>query len=280
MPAVEYRIRLIEKGPQACSSEMDRIREKVEGRAAADSGPTPMRTRSITRPEGGSAPWREGKFLKCLSHEAMTEFESLAAPFYCEEATVLFAEEELPGKVLFLIEGTVRLSLNSMGGRRLTLGIAEPGDILGLAAAVSGCPYETSAEAQFLCRIAPIPRPLFLDFLLRYPAANLNVTRQLSLEHKRACDQLRILGLTLTAPEKLARLLLEWCAEGRQTARGARIHCPLTHGEIGEYIGVARETVSRTMADFKNRKLVEQHGTTLVISSLRALEIYAERLDC
>jgi hypothetical protein len=52
----------------------------------------------------------------------------------------------------------------------------------------------------------------------------------------------------------------------------------LTHGEIGQYIGLGRETVSLFLADFKNRELVEQSGTTLVISSLRALEIYAGQL--
>jgi hypothetical protein len=36
--------------------------------------------------------------------------------------------------------------------------------------------------------------------------------------------------------------------------------------------------VSRILTDFKNRELVEQRGTTLVISSLRALEIYAGQL--
>ena len=54
-----------------------------------------------------------------------------------------------------------------------------------------------------------------------------------------------------------------------------RIHCSLTHEEIGEYIGVSRETVSRNLTDFKNLDLVEQHGSLFFIPSLGALEIYA-----
>ena len=223
---------------------------------------------------------RPGKFCKRLSLEAMSEFESLTASLRCERNAVLFAEGDRPSRVLVLLEGGVRLSMNSSEGRRLTLGFAEPGDILGLSAVISGCPYEITAEAQFPCGIAALPRQAFLDFLLRCPVASQNVALQLSLENKKACEHLRILGLTLTAPEKLAHLLLEWCAEGQRAGRGARIHCSLTHEEIGECIGVARETVSRTMADLKSRELVEQHGSTLVISSLRALEIYAGRFDC
>jgi CRP/FNR family cyclic AMP-dependent transcriptional regulator len=222
---------------------------------------------------------RPGKFCKCLSPEAMSEFESLSASLGCRKNAVLFAEAEQPGRVLVLLKGRVRLSINSSEGRRLTLGFAEPGDILGLSAVISGSPYEITAEAQFPCGIAALPRQAFLNFLLRYPLAGQSVALQLSLENKRACEHLRILGLTLTAQEKLAHLLLEWCAEGQRAGRGARIHCSLTHEEIGEYIGVARETVSRTMADLKSRELVEKRGSTLFVSSLRALEIYAGRFD-
>jgi CRP/FNR family cyclic AMP-dependent transcriptional regulator len=208
----------------------------------------------------------------------MSEFESLSASLCCGRNAVLFAEADQPGKVLILLKGRVRLSMNSSEGRRLTLGFAEPGDILGLSAVISGCSYEITAEAQFPCGIAALPRQAFLNFLLRYPLAGHSVALQLSLENKRACEHLRILGLTLTAQEKLAHLLLEWCAEGQRAGRGARIHCSLTHEEIGECIGVARETVSRTLADLKSRELVEQRGSTLFVSSLRALEIYAGRL--
>ena len=97
----------------------------------------------------------------------------------------------------------------------------------------------------------------------------------MGLEHKQTCEQLRLLGFQLPAPTKLALLLLEWCGESQRQDRSARIHCSLTHGEIGQYIGLGRETVSRILADFRHRKLVEKRGTTLFISSLRALEIYA-----
>ena len=223
------------------------------------------------------APWRQGGFFKSLSIEAVHELESVAAPFVCEANDVLFVEEQFPSSALFLLEGNVRLSMNSIDGKRLTLAAVGPGDILGLAAALSGSRYETTAEAQFPCKIIPFPRQGFLDFLLRYPLAQQYITHQLSLEYLRVCDQLSILGLTLTAPVKLARLLLEWCSTGQRTEHGMRIHCSLTHEEIGEYIGVARETISRTMTDFKNRALIEQHGSTLLISSLRELEIYAGR---
>ena len=111
----------------------------------------------------------------------MSEFESLATQFRCGEATVLLTEGEEPGRVLFLLDGRVKLSINSTAGKRLILGIAEAGDILGLAPAVSGSPSEVTAEAQFPCRLASLPRRTFLDFMVRYPLACLSVGRYLGL---------------------------------------------------------------------------------------------------
>jgi CRP/FNR family transcriptional regulator len=279
MPIMEHQFGPARKQSQASCSGQDCLLENAENNPIRKSRGAEARPHSPGRRDGGNAPWKDSTLLNCLSPEAIGEFELLATPFSCEGSAVLFREGEQPGTVLFLLEGRVKLSFNSVEGKRLTLGVAEPGDILGLAAAVSGCPYEVTAEAQFPSKIAPLPRHTFLGFLSRYPVVNQNVARQLSFEYKRACDQLRILGLALTAQEKLARLLLEWCAEGQKTERGARIHCSLTHGEIGEYIGVARETVSRTLSDLRNRELVEQHGSTMLVSSLRGLAIYAGSVD-
>jgi len=123
--------------------------------------------------------------------------------------------------------------------------------------------------------VASIEREAFLGFLRRHPSAYVNVVRELCLECARACEQVRRLGLTVTASEKLVRFLLEQCVVAQQTERGARLFCALTHEEIGECIGVARETVTRLFCDFRSRELLKSRGSTLIISDRKALESYA-----
>ena len=225
-----------------------------------------------------NAEWRAGEIYRGLSPMAMTELESLASSSRYAVTTVLFAEGQEPCNILFLLEGKVKLTMNSSEGKRLTLGVAEPGDVLGLAAVITGRPYETTAVAQFPCRIRALPRKSFLDLLLRYPVAWQNSARLLGAEFKQGCDQLRILGLGATAPTKLAMLLLQWCTKGQRVGLGVRIHCSHTHEEIGEYIGLSRETVTRNFTDLRNQDLVEQHGSAFFIPSLGALEHYAGHL--
>src|SRR5258708_6680423 len=70
----------------------------------------------------------------------------------------------------------------------------------------------------------------------------------------------------------LAKLLLDWSETGQATKEGIRVKMPLAHEEIGEFIGTTRETVSRTLGQFKNRRLVALHGATLMISNRAGLE--------
>jgi CRP/FNR family transcriptional regulator, cyclic AMP receptor protein len=219
--------------------------------------------------------YRKGEFCRDMSDKALFDLVSISQRFFCPGTVLILEEGQKPANVLLLLEGRAKLSLNSIDGRRLIIGLASPGEILGLTSVISGLPCEITAEAQFPCMISSLPRQSFLDFLLRSPVACRNVTRQLSLDYKRTLGQLRTLGLTLSAPAKLARLLLDWCAESSRTLRGTQIRCSFTHEEIGELIGSSRETISRCMNDFKRRGLVAQRGTVWLVPDCAALAHYA-----
>lgn len=275
MESLEMRSKMQSwNGVPGCCSAVD-----SSGNSSHELTALPMPLRPRDKWNEPVARWRTGGFYKDLSASEMSDFESLATPFWCGGATAVFTEEQEARYILFLLEGRVKLTMSSTEGKRLSLGIAGPGEILGLASVIIGSSYEMTAVAQFPCRILALTRTLFLNFLLRHPAACQNAARLLGVESARAGAQLRILGLTSTASVKLARLLLQWSAEGQQTRLGARIRCSLTHQEIGEFIGVSRETVTRNLTNFKNNKLLQQHGSTFLIPSLSALEDYAGQFD-
>lgn len=219
-----------------------------------------------------SSATRKGEFFTSLSAEALSDFESLELLLSCPATTTLFTEGQTAADILILVAGQVKLSINSSNGKRLILRIAQPGEILGLTAALAGSPYRTTANALYECCIAALRRLDFLDFLMRHPAARQSVANALSMDYDRACERLRTVGLASTAREKLALLLLEWSAGGRPTERGTRVHISLTHGEIGECIGISRETVTRTLNKFRRSHMVDMQGSILTIINRPALE--------
>lgn len=218
---------------------------------------------------------RPGQFFSKLSPEALAELEGMEYPTNYPAGVTLFSEKQTPEGVYIIISGEVKLSMNSMDGKRLILRIARAGEVLGLGSVVNGGSSEITVETLHAARIAVIERNEFLGFLHRHPEVYQAVTLELSRHLNLVCEQLRTLGLSSSAPEKLARLLLEWSESGQKTETGTRFHFPLTHEEIGEFIGTSRETVTRTLSVFKTRRLVAFHGATLTIPSRMALESYA-----
>jgi CRP/FNR family transcriptional regulator len=218
---------------------------------------------------------RAGEFFKRLSPAALEDLESMEYPSQYQAGVVLFTEKQMPQGIFIILSGEVKLSMNSSEGKRLILRIAKPGEILGLNSTLSGSPSEMTAETLYPVKVAQIGRREFLGFLMRHPDAYQVVIEELSLHYNMACEQLRMVGLSASAPEKLARLLLDWSEQGQKTECGARFRFPLTHEEIGECIGTSRETVTRTLSAFKTRRLVAFNGSTLTIPNRMALQSYA-----
>lgn len=214
-------------------------------------------------------------FLAQLSPAALKEFQTVAIPTSYPSGSVLFMEGQGPRGVFLLLEGEIKLSLGSSGGKTLILRLGRPGEMLGLMSTLSGKNYELSAEAMYPCQVAYVRREDFLRFLAKFPEANQMVVHALSAHYRAACEQLRTLGLAGSAHEKLAKLLLDWCAREKETRDASRVRLPLTHEEIAELIGTSRETVTRTLSDFRSRRLVTRHGATFIIPSRQALATFA-----
>jgi CRP/FNR family transcriptional regulator len=83
---------------------------------------------------------------------------------------------------------------------------------------------------------------------------------------------IRSLGLSHSVGEKLARLLLEWASDGETTKDGIRIKIALTHEEIAQLIGTSRETVTRVLSEFREKKFAQLRGSTLMITNRPGLE--------
>jgi CRP/FNR family cyclic AMP-dependent transcriptional regulator len=215
---------------------------------------------------------RTNGFFCQLSPAALKDFSAVKSSATYPAGALLFLEKQDPRGVFVLCAGEVKLSISSRAGKTLILRIARPGEILGLMAAMSDSPYEVTAETLHPCQVAFVRRDDFLRFVAKHSEVYQGVVRQLTTLYSGACEQLRTVGLSASAPEKLARLLLDWSAEAKETKQGAPIKLPLTHEEIAEFIGSTRETVTRTFSDFKNRQLVTLQGSTLMISNRPALE--------
>jgi len=215
---------------------------------------------------------RHSGFFCDLPKGSLEELEKVKYASAYPQGAVLFVEGQAPRGVYIVCSGRVKLSTTSREGKTLILRIAQAGEVLGLHATVSGRAYELTGETLQPCQLDFIRRDDFLRFLQHHGDACLNAAQHLSQNCQDAYEMIRSLGLSHSVGEKLARLLLEWASDGENTKDGIRIKVSLTHEEIAQLIGTSRETVTRVLSEFREKKFAQLRGSTLMIMDRPGLE--------
>ena len=215
---------------------------------------------------------RNSNFCCALSKPSLESLDHIKHATAYPEGAIIFVEGQTPRGVYILCQGRAKLMTTNSDGRSLIVKIAQPGDILGLHAVVSGKPYELAVETLQPSQLAYIAREDFLRFLKSHGDACLQAATQLSQECQSAYDVIRSIGLSHSVSEKMARLLLQWSTDAKVVDGAIRLKLSLTHEEMAQLIGTSRETVTRTLSQFKKQRLLELTGSTLVIRNKAALE--------
>ena len=201
-----------------------------------------------------------------LSAQTLQAFETIKYATAYPKDAVLFVEEQAPRGIFVLCKGRVKISMGATDGKILIVKVAEPGEIMGLSATVSGKPYELTAETVEPCQINFVKRDDFLRFLKKYSDACFKFAEQLSKKYYTACDELRSLGLSHSTGQRLAKLLLEWSSKnGEAGNKEAHFKLALSHTEIAQMIGSSRENVTRLFGDLTKRRILQRTGSTLAI---------------
>ena len=94
----------------------------------------------------------------------------------------VFCENEPPLGVFVVLTGGVELSVSSGDGERLPIHVARRGEILGLAAALSGKPNQMTAKTIEDTKIASIRLHQFLGFLIHHPDVWTALAKELNTE--------------------------------------------------------------------------------------------------
>jgi CRP/FNR family transcriptional regulator, cyclic AMP receptor protein len=219
-----------------------------------------------------TCPHRKGGFFCQMSPETLADFQNAKFTSLYPAGAVLFVEGQAPRGVYMLCKGRVKLTMASPTGKTVIVRVVEAGELLGLHSAVSGGAHEVTAETLQPCQVDFIRREDFNRLLQQRGDALTNAMQQFSNYYRAACHQIRYLGLTPSATEKMACFLLESALNGQETPKGIRFNLSLTHEEIAQVIGVTRETVTRALTDLRTKMLISTKGPSVLIRDKAALE--------
>ena len=127
--------------------------------------------------------------------DSLKAFEEIKSVGTYPRNTILFKEGKPVRGVYLLCDGRAKLSICSELGKRLTLRVAGPGEVLGLGAALSNTTYEITAELLDASQIVFIRRKELMKFLREHPEVCMRVVRMLSQDLHGAYERVRSIGL-------------------------------------------------------------------------------------
>lgn len=151
--------------------------------------------------------------------------------------------------------GSVKTSVQTPDGRVQITGFHIAGELLGLSALDSGR-YSCEARALETTSVCKVEAGRVEELAQRIPTIQYQMLRIMSGHIRRDEDLILLLGKR-SAEERLAEYLL-----GLSRRFAARNYSPtqfrlsMSRGDIGNYLGIAEETVSRILSRFQNAGLV------------------------
>ena len=230
---------------------------------------------SYPNSNGGATRIPDRIFSECPTSD-LQGLDQVTVRQHYGRGSVLFVEGQQPLGVYLLREGRAKVSIASADGKTLVLRIAEPGDLLGVNATLSGRAYNATAETLDRCKVDFVSREQLLNLLDNDKRVYAGVIQALSRKLSSVIEHSRLLFLSQSASEKLARLLVKWCDEhGRRTSDGIRINSSLTHEELGQMICASRETVTRLLNELKRKEILSLGDNAIFVRNRSALAMLA-----
>lgn len=229
----------------------------MEGKKMADLAipPATRRQKSIGRqsPLGcASCSNRRPGWFCSLGSAVLADLELVSSTISLPPQAALFSQGE-DARCLYLIcSGYLKLTAGRAQDRQMIVRVAGPGSVLGLYAALSHGVYEVSAESLTSAQLRPVERERFLTFLRNHREAQMRAVQCICQEYRFALQDACRIALSETVAGRLGRLLLELAHQiGEHVNGGYRFPLLLTHEEMASMACTTRETVTRTLGQFR-----------------------------
>jgi CRP/FNR family transcriptional regulator, anaerobic regulatory protein len=160
--------------------------------------------------------------------------------------------------------GSVKTVIVHEGGREQVTGLLLAGDALGLDG-IGENRHVCDAIALEDTSVCVVPYALFERACRESDALQKRMHRMMSQAINREADHVVRLGM-LRADERVARLLLDLSERlARRGYAAAEFTLRMTRDDIGSYLGMTLETVSRTLSRFVKLGLIDAQGKSIRI---------------
>lgn len=191
-----------------------------------------------------------------LSPEVVRAFQATFCRTSYPPNSVIFTHGDSVQGLFIVLEGRIRLTANGHNGQRVVLGWVFRQQPFTLGNALTRQPYSFNAEASAHSVVALVPQSDFELLQQTSPELRPWGDRQLwlELEQSRRLHGLRYVTPNLRAA--VAGLIVELAEADRRNGHDRLTLC-IRQEELGDTLGVRRETINRSMLWLEGQALIQ-----------------------
>lgn len=181
-----------------------------------------------------------------------------------QKKDVIFKQDTLTSHIMFVKSGLIKIFKQGKNNKSIILKLVTPGNFLGLISIFGEDTFQYSAAAIEDTEILFIDMNTFHSILINNGEYTTSLLKNLSKENLHVIDRL-IAQYQKQLPGKLADLILYFA---EKIYHAEHFDLPLTRNELAELAGTTKESLIRTLTEFKNDKIIELDGKTVKIKSM------------
>ena len=185
---------------------------------------------------------------------------------------VIYAEGQKPKAVYYVMNGKVKVFKVSKDGKELIIGIYSEGDFFGYAQLLEQSNYSENAQVLEDAQIMQIPKEDFITLVTndtQIARQFIKIITRNILEKEDNLVNLAYNSLRRKVAYGLIQVLDKYKKEGNQ-----KEILELSRENLAQAVGVATESLIRTLADFKSEKLIEiQPGKIVILNEQKLRDL-------
>ncbi|MCD6063307.1 MAG: transcriptional regulator [Flavipsychrobacter sp.] len=182
---------------------------------------------------------------------------------------IIYHEGGQPYRLYYVQSGKVKTYKTNDDGKELITGLHGEGDFFGHIAILEGTPYKENAEAMEDAEVAMVPREQFETLVNGNPAILKKFVGLLAKNVSEKEEQL--LGLAYNSLRKKVANALIALHDKYKPADGKEFSIDISRDNLSTIAGTAKESLIRTLGDFKDEKLIEVKSGVITILQAQKL---------
>ncbi|NML41861.1 response regulator [Chitinophaga sp. G-6-1-13] len=175
----------------------------------------------------------------------------------------IYAAGNRPESLYYIMEGKVKIYQRNDDGKELITGLYNEGDFLGYTALLEAGAYQESAEAIEDTVLAIIPHQDFEDLVNNNPEV---LSRFVQLLAKNIAEkEQQLIALAYSSLRKKVASALITLDHKYNTTQKTHFEIDISRENLAAVAGVAKESLIRTLGDFRDEQLITLRDGTIVL---------------